>query len=130
MDMEKGFNELIRDLIALGGIPFLILVIARVWLLGKIYFPFQFIFGALLFFILVNLFGGDKHAGLGLVILVFITMYYKTTSFTIFAVFVYAMLVMSTLYLKHKKVVQGIFFGVISTGISYLMTSAIFNTLA
>jgi hypothetical protein len=126
-DKEK-IKEVTRDLIALGGIPFFILVIGRVWLLSQEYYQFQFIFGGIIFLVLMFLFKAEIHAGLGLVVLVFMTIYYNKLNFGIFAVSVYCLAIFSLIYLKKDKkdIFKGILFGGISAGISYYLVGILF----
>lgn len=125
---EPWFKDSIRDLIALGGIPFLILVIIRVSILDKTYLPFQFIIGAIVFLLLMLLFKANLHAGIGFVILFFISLYYSDMQFTILASLVYILLLGSLIYFKKPKklILKGIIFGAISAGISYYMVKLIF----
>ena len=121
-------NETARDLIALGGIPFFILVIARVWLISKEYYQFQFIFGGIIFLILMFLFKSNIHSGLGLIVLIFTTIYYNNLNFGIFASLAYCLLIFSLIYLKKdkKEILKGILFGGISSSISYYLVGILF----
>src|SRR3989344_4200093 len=102
MKTEKFLKEFARDVIALGSPVFFILVLARIFLLS--YF-----------------FKSNLYSGLGLIVLVFTTLYYTEIRFTIFAVFLYFLLVASLFYLKKEKseIIKGIFFALISAGVSY-----------
>ncbi|MEN7981848.1 MAG: hypothetical protein ABFQ65_00175 [Nanoarchaeota archaeon] len=125
---KEKIRETARDLIALGGLPFFILVIARVWLISKQYYQFQFIFGGIIFLILMFIFRGELHAGLGLIALVFTTIYYNDLKFGIFASGVYCLLLFSLIYLKEdkRKIFKGILFGGISTLVSYYLVKYLF----
>src|SRR3989338_9127335 len=91
---DKWLKEVARDLIALGGIPFLILTIVRVFMLS-VYYPMQFIISSAIFFVLRLIFKGDLHAGIGLILLLFVSLYYRNLLFTIFAVLVYIGIIVS-----------------------------------
>lgn len=126
--MEKRWlNETARDLIALGGIPFLILTIARVSVM-TIYYPMQFIISSVIFFILRMIFKGSLHAGVGFILLVFTSLYYASLLFFIFAFGVYIGLVASLFYLKKgkKEILKGILFGTVGAGVGYLIVGLIF----
>jgi len=121
-------KETARDLIALGGLPFFILVIGRVWSLSKTYYQFQFVFGGIIFLFLMFLFKAEIHAGLALIILVFLTKYYASLSFGIFASCAYLLLLTSLIYLgkDKKELVKGVLFGAISALISWYLVQLIF----
>ena len=125
---KSHLKDIARDLIALGGLPFFILVIARVWLLSKEYYQFQFIFGGIIFLVLMLFFKAEIHAGLGLIIVFFLSNYYGNLNFWIFAVFAYLILLVSLFYLgkDKKKIFKGILFGLIATGISYYLVQYLF----
>ena len=128
--MEKRWlKELARDLIALGGIPFLIIVIVRTSLLDKWYYPMQFVVGALIFFLLMFLFRANLYSGIGLIILVFTSLYYGDLQFTIPAIFFYLVLIGALFYLKEKRsmIIKGILFGIISSLISYYLVNLFFR---
>ncbi len=127
MVKKKWLGELARDLIAFGGIPFLIITIVRVSVI-RLYYPMQFIIGSGVFFILRAVFGGTLHAGIGLILLVFVSLFYKSFLFAGFALVIYIGLVISLFYLKRdkKEILKGSLFGAISTGIGYLVVRLIF----
>lgn len=129
--MESGvkmIKEIPRDIIALGGLPFFILVLVRVSILSKPEYLTQFIFAGFLCFILMFLFKSNIHSGLGIVMLFFTIIYYNDLKFSVFAVLIYLGLLASLLYIKEEKtkIFKGIFFGVISSAISYYVVKLIF----
>lgn len=126
--MNLNIKEVARDLIALGGLPFFILIIARVWMLDKSYYPFQFIIGGIIFLLLMFIFKSNMHSGLGLIALVFTLLYYNHFKFSIFAIFVYCLIIFSLVYLKYdkKEIFKGILFGTISSGIGYYLVEVLF----
>ncbi len=121
-------KETARDLIALGSPIFFIIVIARIYLLSNYSYLSQFIIGALIFFPLMFLLKANIYSGLGLIVLIFTTLFYNNLKFTIFGIAVYLLLLASLIYLKYdrKKVIMGIILGAISTGISYYAVRLIF----
>ena len=124
---KRWINELARDLIAFGSLPFFIITIARVSV-SQAYYPMQFIIGGSLFFILRAIFKGDLRAGLGVILVLFTSLYYNHTLYTIFALIIYIALVVSLFYLERerKEILKGIFLGGISAAISYFIVKLIF----
>ena len=127
---KRWLNEFARDLIAFGSIPFLILTIVRVSVL-TVYYPMQFIISSVLFLILKAVFRGSLHAGIGLILLGFTSLYYGRLLFAIFAFLVYIGLIVSLFYLKRdkKEILKGILLGGISAGMGYLIVRLIFFSI-
>lgn len=112
-----------RDIVAIGGIPFFILVLVRVYLLNNpIYFS-QFLIAGIVFLGSFFLFKQNIYAGLGLIVLVFTSIYYNNNTFTLFGIIAYVFLLMGLFYLKEnlRKIVLGFFLGGVGIGISYLI---------
>ena len=129
MKKEGFWRELARDFVALGSIPVLILVIARVWILDNPAYLSQFLIGGILFLILAFIFRSDLYSGLGLVMTFFLVLFYNDLKFTIFIILVYIGLLLSLVYLgeEKKKILRGIFLGVLSTAVSYYSVLKIFE---
>jgi len=125
---KKWVDELARDLIAFGGMPFLIITIARVTTTGKEYYLMQFILGAVIFFILRAVFKADSRAGVGVILVIFTSIFYKQLIFVFFAAIIYVGLVVSLFYLKRKikDIAKGVLLGGISSVVSYYLVKAIF----
>ena len=126
--MGKGWlKEAARDTIALGSIPFLMLTIARVSVVAT-YYVMQFIISSVMFLILKKIFKAELHAGIGLILLAFTSLFYHHLLFTAFALVTYTGLVASLFFLNIKKaeILKGILFGVISTLASYFIVKLIF----
>ena len=128
MKKEGFWRELARDFVALGSIPVLILVIARVWILDNPAYLSQFLIGGILFLILAFIFRSDLYSGLGLVMTFFLVLFYNELKFTIFIILVYIGLLISLFYLnvEKKKILKGFLFGVLSTAVSYYAVKFIF----
>jgi len=111
-----------RDLIAIGGIPFFILVLARVYMLNNPEYFSQFLISGGVFLLAFLLFKQNIYSGLGLITLVFTSMYYNDVIFTVFGIIAYALLLVGLFYLKEdwKKIVSGILIGVVGIGASFL----------
>lgn len=124
---KKWASELARDLISFGSIPFLFLTIARVSVM-KPYYPMQFLISSLLFFVIRFKSGASMHAGLGVILLGFTSLYYNSLLFALFALIVYVGLIIALFYLgrERKSITKGILFGILSAGLGYLIVRAIF----
>ena len=126
--MKDWKKELARDFIALGSIPVLILVIARIWILDNPAYLFQVIIGGVLFLLLAFLFKSNIYSGLALVMAFFLSLHYNDLKFTIFASSAYILLLASLIYLKYdkKKIFAGIVLGAICTAIGYWIVKIVF----
>ncbi len=124
---KEWLREQARDLIAVGSIPFLALTVARVSVITA-YYPMQFIISSILFFILKMIFKAELHAGIGFILVTFISLFYRSALFTIFASIVYAGVIISLFYLKRdtRLIVKGILLGMISAGMGYIIVRLIF----
>lgn len=124
---KKWLNNLARDLIALGGIPFLIITIVRVSVIEP-YYPMQFVISSTLFFISRAVFGGALRAGIGLILVVFTSLFYSSLLFATFALLIYIGLIISLFYLRidKKEILKGILLGGISTAMGYLIVRSVF----
>lgn len=124
---QEWLKEEARDLIALGSIPFLVLTITRVSVSAP-YYPMQFIISSGLFFIFKMIFKAELRAGIGLILLAFTSLFYHHGLFTIFALIVYAGIIISLLYLKKDRILilKGILLGALSAGIGYIIVKFIF----
>ena len=125
--MIKGDNwksESARDIISLGSITFFILVLARVYLLNNPEYFNQFLFSGTIFLVLCFIFKLNLYSGLGLIVVVFTSLYYSEMTFSVFGSIAYILVIVSLLYLKYntKKVFLGILAGMVGIGITYLLT--------
>jgi len=112
-----------RDIVALGSIPFFILVLARVYLLNNPEYFGQFIIAGVVFLGIFFLLKQNIYSGLGLIVLVFTSIYYSALIYTIFGMVAYVLLLAGLFYLKEdvKKILWGIFIGAIGIGVSFLI---------
>jgi hypothetical protein len=126
--VKEFLPVLCRDLIAFGSIPFLVLTVIRVSMMRKPYYPMEFVIGSGLFFILMAVFRAEMRAGLGLMMLVFVSQYYHEALFAVFAGLVYCGMVFSLLYLgrEGESVVKGIAAGAVSAAAGYFLARAFF----
>lgn len=124
---KEWLKELARDFIALGSIPFLVLTIVRVSVI-RIYYPLQFIISSILFLILNAVFKGEMRLGIGLILLTFTSIFYHHLLFTVFALFAYIGMIISSAYLERgrRQILRGILLGAISAGTGYAIVRLIF----
>ncbi len=116
-------KESARDLISLGSIPFFLLVLARVYLLNIPEYFNQFIFSGAVFLILFFIFKLNLYSGIGLIVLVFTSLFYSEMIFTIFGSIAYILVLASLFYLKYdtKKVFLGILAGIVGVAAGYFL---------
>lgn len=117
-----------RDLIALGGLPFYLLIIVRASIGDYPYFlshvavalPVVYLFSKIVK-------GSNLHIARALILVVFTSMFYEHLPFTIFASLVWACMILSLYYLNvsGREIIKGIAAGAVSAAISYLLTMVI-----
>lgn len=118
-------NEIARDLIALGGLPFYILILVRTTIGSYHDFLFRLLIALVSLFVLTKFIkDANQHIARGLILVVVTSLHYEDLPFTIFAFIVWLIMVYSLTYLKvtRKEIVTGIVFGVISTALGYFLT--------
>ena len=100
--MKKPWlKEIARDLLALGSIPFYFLVVIRAVIGDNSIFMYQMLIAALVIFIFYFIIKkSDLYAARSLVILFFISLFYKETFFTVFATLIWAFGIIGNYYLK------------------------------
>jgi len=125
---SSWLKETARDLIALGSIPFYFLVVIRA-IIGKYNaFIYQMVISAIAIFILYFIIkNSNLHVARSLVAVVFTSMFYKEAIFTIFASFVWVLLLISAYYIKRNVgfVLRGIIIGIVSSVVGYYGTMAL-----
>lgn len=122
-------KEVARDFIALGSIPFFLLVLVRIWILPNPEFLTQFIIAGGMFLLAFFIFKQNIYSGLALITLIFTSLHYSDLRFTIFASIAYLVLLFSLFYLKEdkKEIFKGILLGIISSAVGYYAIRMIFN---
>src|SRR3989344_3648769 len=120
---QQMLKDISRDLMALGSIPFLLLVLIRIWIADN-YMQFsQIIIGAVLIFAVSLVFKkNDNYSALIIVLSVFTSIFYNEMEFTIFAGIVGLISLVGMYYLGRKNVLYGIIAGTISSIISYVIS--------
>ena len=125
--MPDWKKDVARDLLALGSIPFFILVMARS-LVGEYYL---FIFQTLIALVFIHLVGWklefNRHLARMLVLVFFTILFYNQLIFSVFAILVGLITLLSLFYLKEpmKKVGFGLLFGVLASLIGYYLAPLI-----
>ncbi len=120
---QQMLKDISRDLMALGSIPFLLLVLIRIWIADN-YMQFsQIIIGAVLIFAVSLVFKkNDNYSALIIVLSVFTSIFYNEMEFTIFASIVGLVSLFAMHYLGRKNVLYGVIIGIISSALSYIIS--------
>ena len=129
MKLKTLAKELARDLIALGGPIFFILVLARVLITENFAYLSQFLIAGILFLLPMLFLKANMRAGLGIILLIFTSGYYNNLNFTIFATALYFAFLFSLFYLRNdaKEIIKGTIFGLTSAGAGYYAAKLIFG---
>lgn len=119
--MDK--KEIARDLMALGGTPFLILVLVRVFMVNNYREVFNIFLAVVLVFTVSLIYKNiDYHAAILPILVIFTSIFYNDIIYTIFAVLVgIAAIVMMGLYLEKKNLFRSAVLGIICSTISYFI---------
>jgi hypothetical protein len=118
-------DEIERDLIALGGLPFYLLVMVRSTIGGYMSFVYHVVIALpVLFLISIAVKGSNLHIARALILVVFTFLFYKAPAFTVFSILVWGCMIYSLAYLKTgtREILKGIALGVVSVIISYSLT--------
>lgn len=121
MNLKK---EISRDLMAFGGLPFLVLVLVRVWMVNNYLELSQMIFGVGLLSLLGFAFrnGIDQHSGRIIILVVFTSLFYYDLKYSIFASLIGLLAVYGMWrYLERKGVLFGVVFGGVVSLVSYFV---------
>ena len=78
-------KELARDIVALGGIPFFLLVLVRITILPDWVYFSKILIAGILFFVIHFFVKQNIHIGFAAILLIFLSLYYNDLQFTIFA---------------------------------------------
>ena len=118
-------NEIARDLIALGGLPFYFLVIVRTTV-GSYHDFLSRLIIALVALYILSRFAKDAnwHIARGLILAVFTSLHYQHLPFAVFAFIVWVLMIYSLTYLRvsGRGIVTGVIFGILSSAAGYLLT--------
>ncbi len=132
MDIRDTFKlsgyakeEIARDLIALGGLPFYSLVLVRAAIGDYLSFLLQVAAALPVLYLLSSLVrGANLHIARALILVVFTSIFYDALPFTVFSFLVWGVMIYSLIYLKTdtKAIIKGIALGVVSVALSYSLT--------
>lgn len=123
--MPKNWRkEIARDCIALGSIPFYFIVIIRAIVGQYAIFVYQLLIA--LAVLIISSFvvkKSDMYVARCFVLVVFTSLFYKHSLYTLFAFILWVFVVVSSYYLKVKKdvVVKGVILGILSSAIAYYL---------
>jgi len=120
--MPKGWKkEVARDIIALGSIPFYLLVLIRAIIGKHANFVYHMIIAFLILFILSKIIkNSNQYIARSFIIIVFSSFFYTATLYTVFVSLVWVMMIFSSRYLKTKEsIFKGIILGIVTTLASY-----------
>ena len=129
MDKNSWKDELARDIIALGSIPFYFIVFIRA-VIGK-YLPFIYhmLFAAILIFLLSKLIkNSDLYIARSFVLFVFTSFFYRQTLFTIFAGILFILMMLASFQIHKNKTasttapINGLLIGILSSILSRPLT--------
>lgn len=126
---ESLLKRSARDIIALGGIPFFVLVVIRIWILRNPEYLFQFLIGGFLVLLLVPFLDLDYYAGLSVVVAFFLSLYYGDVLFAVFASVALVLVFFSLVFtgVDKKKVFGGAVVGILASAISFGIVMAIWG---
>ncbi len=118
-------EEIARDLIALGGLPFYFLVLVRASIGNYHSFLAQVAIALPVLYLLSKAVkDSNLHIARALILVVFTSIFYKALPFTVFSLLVWCGMIYALIYVKIDKggILKGIALGVASAAISYALT--------
>lgn len=124
--MVKGFvKETARDLMALGSIPFFLLVIVRILTVENYNQTFQMLFALFLVgLVSIQFKKMDFHAALIIIVAIFTSVFYASYLYAVFAALIAIVaLFMMNVYLNRKMVCKSTLLAIICSIISYFVSS-------
>jgi hypothetical protein len=104
------------------------MVLARIYLLSDYSYLSQFVIAGILLFVSSYFLKTNYRAGLGLILVVFTSIYYDNTKFTIFALSLYVLFAFSLYYLRtdKKEILKSFILGIVSSIVSYYFVKFLF----
>ncbi len=126
--MPKDWKkEVARDLIALGSIPFYLIVIIRAIIGEHAIFVYQMLIALIVLTGLGFVVKADVYVARSFVICVFTSLFYNHSLFTIFAFILWVLLLVSAycMDVKRNVIIKGIILGIVSSGIAYYLVALI-----
>ena len=129
--MKDWKKEVARDILALGSIPFYLIVFIRILIMNDRTYIYQLLIAGVLL-VLFSVFIGkiklkaDFYTARSFILLIFTALFYNEIEYTIFASLLWFGLLISSNYLnrgKKKEIVIGLFLGISSVAVAYLVSS-------
>ncbi|UCG52353.1 MAG: hypothetical protein JSW58_02025 [Candidatus Latescibacterota bacterium] len=122
--MKIDRREIARDLMGLGSVPFLLLVVVRVAMVGNFLELFHIVTAVVLFgLISIRLRGLHFHSGRIVIMAIFTSVFYDDRYYTTFALLIALVAIFSFVrYLKIQKVYTSLVLGLICSLVSYLVS--------
>lgn len=120
-----GREEIFRDIVALGGLPFYLLVAARAAIGPYPAFLSQVVIALPVLILLARLVrGSNLHIARALILVVFTSIFYKSPQFTIFAALVWAAMIFSLVRLNvsYGEIGNGVALGAVAVAAGYFVT--------
>jgi len=122
-NLKKEVKEIARDLIALGSLPFYLLVLIRVYIgnFPEIFYPL--LISLPLIYIFYFIFKSNNYSAMSIPLFIFTSIFYKEMIFTIFAFVLMTILFICLFYLNYekKKILLGLLAGIIASAVSYAL---------
>lgn len=118
-------EEVARDIVALGGLPFYLLVLVRAAIGEYASFLVQVAAALPVLYLLARFVkGSNLHIARALILVVFTSLFYKALPFTIFSSLAWFGMIYSLSYLKTgaREIFKGTALGIVSVIISYALT--------
>ena len=124
--MKKDWKyELARDGMAFGSILFYIIIMARS-LIGE-YMVFVYQLSIAIIILIISSFiikGANHHLARAFVLVVFTSLFYKDSLFTVFAASLWVFMIGAVFYIKENKksIFKGVVLGIVVTLASYFLS--------
>lgn len=122
---SQGAQEVLRDVVALGGLPFYLLVAARAAIGPYPAFLSQVVIALPVLILLARLTPkSNLHTARALILVVFTSIFYESPLFTVFSALVWAFMIISLVRLKipYGEIVRGVTLGAVSAVVGYFLT--------
>jgi hypothetical protein len=125
---ENWKYEIARDSMAFGSILFYLIVIIRSLIGEYMIFVYQLLIAIIILiissFIIKN---ANHHLARAFVLVVFTSLFYKDSLFTVFAVLLWVSMIGAAFYIKENKksIFKGVFLGIVVALLSYFLSLVI-----
>ena len=127
--MVKWKQEVARDVLALGGLPFYFIVLVRATIGEYNLFVYQLLIAiAVLYLLYFVVKQANLHIARGFIVFAFTSLFYNDMTFTTSAFLLLLAAFAALFYLKTKPAViaKGVVLGIVSTAVSYYSLTNLF----